>query len=143
MVINKEILMKSMDFETTKDIFVENFKYIKDGMCYNNVFHTLPSLMTKKNSSVVYGFVVSGKPFKTGVAVRHCWSSIDGKIADATMFVEGYINNNFFYIPFVEYTNLNEYFNAILDNNNYPCLEFENEQEFIDKIQELGYKYIG
>lgn len=139
----KDIVKETMDFEKTIDIFVENYEYIQKDRCYNNVFNTLPSLMKNKNSKVVYGFVISGEPFKTGVIVRHCWSCIDEKIADATMFVDGYINNNFIYIPFVEYTNLEEYIQTIEENNNYPCLEFDDEEKFIQKIEMLGYKYLG
>lgn len=143
MIINKDITMKKMNFEITKDIFAENIQYLKDGHCYNNVFYTLSSLRKRKKSSIVYGFVVSGIPFETGVAVRHCWSCIDGKIADTTMFVDGYFNNDFSYISFVEYNNFDEYLEAIINNNNYPCLTFKDEDKFIDKIQKIGYKYIG
>ncbi len=119
--------------------------------CYDNAFNVFVNAVeqgrgTARVMSAVYGVVVSGEPFKGGVAVFHAWNDFMNTIIDTTMIADGKRIEEVSEYGYVEWRKYNAQalvraLEAKVDD--YPAERMKRDTEFIKAIKSMGYEVIG
>lgn len=112
-----------LDYEKTKEVYRQCKPHIEFKQCYNNVFNTVTEHIATFRSGewkVAYGFV-EVMPL---VYCRHCFIiDENGAVIDPTICTNTDPNTSREYLVMKKFDDIDEYFDAIEQENYYPALD--------------------
>lgn len=131
-----------LNIEQSKRVYEDCKPYIEFKMCYNNVFNVVTDFNSKFRSGewkVAYGYVEA----MAGVYCRHCFIIDENdKVIDPTICTNTDPNYHRTYLLLKAFDDVDEYLNAIKNDNYMPALygylKNETKQAF-EWANEKGY----
>lgn len=139
-------MLKNLDIEKSKAVF----EYCKSRLamkeCYNNIFKVVTDYISKFRNDewkVAYGYVTVFE----NVMCRHCFIIDEkGEVIDPTIFTTPHIDTDRQYITMKIFDDIDDYFNAIEQENYFPALDKtlrENAVQTQKWANENGYILTG
>ena len=113
----------TLDVEKSKEVYEYFQEQMQLKMCYNNVYSVFEySIATFRTGKwkIAYGYVSSIE----NILCRHCFIiDENGKVIDPTLFTQTIVNTEREYYVFKIYDDVDEYLDAIVQNDYYVGLE--------------------